>query len=92
MKKRSFLLPLAVSLAALTAGSGTAIAALVAPTLTVSAAEASPVAKPDVLAPAKPLVLERSKSIRAQFADHYSHRSHSSHSSHSSHRSHYSSR
>lgn len=88
MKKRSFLLPLAVSLAAL-AGGVSANATTAAPTSTLTSVEISPVAKSEVLVSPKLLVIERSKSNGGQFAGHYSHRSHSSHSSH---RSHYSSR
>ena len=86
MKKRSFLLPLAVSLAALTAGSGIATAKEVAPT-TVSAPTG--ISPSDVIPAAKPLVLNRAAANKVQYA---AHRSHSSHSSHSSHRSHHSSR
>jgi hypothetical protein len=87
MKKRSFLLPLAVSLTALVASTGMTNAKPVTPTNVSPTTEVSALSTPT---PAKPLVLKRAKSLSsAQYAEHYSHRSHSSHSSH---RSHYSSR
>jgi hypothetical protein len=79
MKKRSFLLPLAVSLTALGAGSGVVNAKPATPTVSLAAEVAASAA------PAKPLVLERATGMRlSQY--------HTSHASHSSHSSHYSSR
>jgi hypothetical protein len=90
MKRRSFLLPLAVSLAALAGGAGAAAAKPVSSSSIMPPVELVAVATP---LPAKPLVLKRvNSSVTEKFARHYSHRSHSSHSSHYSHRSHYSSR
>lgn len=81
MKKRSFLLPLAVSLTALAAGVTVASAK---PVTTVS--PATEMVAPTAQAPAKPLVLQRAIGVRtAQY--HSSHASHASHSSHSSHHS-----
>jgi hypothetical protein len=82
MKKRSFLLPLAVSLTALVAGGGIATAKPVTPTKVSAVTEVSVPVTP---APAKPLVLQRIGGTKmAQY--------HSSHASHASHASHYSSR
>jgi hypothetical protein len=81
MKKRSFLLPLAVSLTALAAGTTIANANPV----TTTVAPAMEVIAPLAQVPGKPLVLQRASGMRtAQY--------HSSHASHSSHSSHYSSR
>jgi hypothetical protein len=80
MKKRSFLLPLAVSLTALVAGGGIATAKPAVPTNVVT--EISGPATPPA---SKPLVLQRVGGTKmAQY--------HSSHASHASHASHYSSR
>jgi len=82
MKKRSFLLPLAVSLTALVAGGGIAVAKPVAP---VAVSAVTEISVPTTPAAAKPLVLQRVGSTKmAQY--------HSSHASHASHASHYSSR
>ena len=83
MKKRSFLLPLAVSLTALTAVSGIANAKPVMPI----AAPIVGVASPAASAPAKTLVLQRATGTKMAQYGHSSHGSHSSHSSHSSHHS-----
>lgn len=77
MKKRAFLLPLAVSLAGLIATSAEATPAAPAATPTVQASVQS------TPAPA-PLVLKRSNDS-VKFARHGSHSSHASHASHSSH-------
>jgi hypothetical protein len=81
MKKRAFLLPLAVSLASLVATTAQASA----PTAT------TPIAQPVVEGPAvaavpapPPLLLQRSND-QPKFAGHGSHVSHASHASHSSH-------
>ena len=88
MKKRAFLLSLAVSLASLV-GSG-ADASVPTSTLISPPAITGPSVAP-VIAPA-PLVLQRANDA-PRFARHGSHSSHSSHASHSSHySSHYSSR
>lgn len=80
MNKRSFLVPLAVSVAALLgSGPNPANASFTAPPAFASA----------TLRPAAPdFVLERSTDAPLMLTGHSSHRSHSSHSSHSSHRSH----
>jgi hypothetical protein len=86
MKKRSFLLPLAVSLTVLAAGSAVADTKPVTSIVTPATEVVAPIVP---AAPAKPLVLQRSGGTKmAQ----YGHSSHSSHASHGSHRSHYSSR
>lgn len=83
MKKRSFLLPLAVSLTALTAGVNVASAKPVT-AVTPATEVVAPTAQPSTT----PLVLQRAIGVRtAQY-----HSSHASHASHSSHSSHYSSR
>lgn len=83
MKKRSFLLPLATSIAALVAAGGTSGATTTVPSTTVPAIEAPTVA---VSVTPKPLVIQRARDMKmAQYG-------HSSHASHASHRSHYSSR
>ena len=90
MKRRSFLLPLALSLAALAAVADGAAAKPVIPT-TISLP--SVVLMQNAPMAPNPLVLKRANGTTTeQHARHYSHRSHSSHSSHYSHRSHYSSR
>jgi hypothetical protein len=84
VKKRSFLLPLAVSLTALAAGGGIVNAKPVTPTVS----PATEVSAPVTPVPAKPLVLQRASGMKmTQY-----HTSHASHASHSSHSSHYSSR
>jgi hypothetical protein len=82
MRKRSFLLPLAVSLTALTAGTAVASAKPVVST----AATLSETVSPSPPTVAEPLVLKRTKIAQ------YGHSSHASHASHSSHSSHHSSR
>ena len=77
MKKRQFLAPLAVSIAALIGGTLAPAQASTVPE--VSAPEAFPAAA------AEHLVLTRSVGGQLQLADHESHASHESHSSHSSH-------
>ena len=76
MKKRSFLLPIATSIAALIVAGGTASAAPVAPTIAAPTVEAS--ATPAVTP--KPLVIQRARGAR--MAQHVSHASHASHASH----------
>jgi hypothetical protein len=84
MKKRSYLLPLTVSLAVLAAGAHVGNAKPVTPSNISPPTEVSEMATPIAV---KPLVLQRADSVSGvQHARHYSHRSHSSH------RSHYSSR
>jgi hypothetical protein len=75
MKKRQFLAPLAVSIAALLAGPVVPVQASAAPAVTTP--EAAPIAS-------KHLVLKRSAGRELRLADHESHASHESHSSHSS--------
>jgi hypothetical protein len=87
MKKRSFLLPLAVSLAVLAAGTAVSNAKPVTPTNLSLSTEVSVLATPT---PAEPLVLKRANNANGVL--YARHGSHSSHASHSSHRSHYSSR
>jgi hypothetical protein len=85
MKKRSFLLPLATALAALTGGIGPVAAHLPsAEPTTIDAARQQTLNTPATL-PAD-LMIERPTAAGQKFAQHRSH------SSHSSHRSHYSSR
>jgi len=76
MKKRSFLLPLAVSLAALASSANATPAAppKTAPQIEITAAAT-------IAAPAA-LVIQRASDVKAQYAGHTSHASHSSHSSH----------
>lgn len=88
MKKRAFLLPLAVSLAGLIAGGAEASVPDVTAPISSSVIEGSVTA--GVPAPA-PLVLQRANGA-TKFAAHGSHSSHASHASHASHSSHYSSR
>lgn len=80
MKKRSFLVPLALSVATLVGAEASAATTANLPITPVVESVATKVAEKDfVLAPSK-------DSARAQqFAGHYSHSSHSSHASHSSH-------
>jgi hypothetical protein len=85
MKRRGFLLPFAVSVAALL-GSNPVSGQPVMPTGNAEIASRPSNAIGD-------LVIERASAAgieTAQHASHYSHRSHSSHSSHVSHQSHYS--
>jgi hypothetical protein len=83
MKKRSFLLPLAVSLTALVAGGGIATAKPAVPSTV-----ATEISVPAAPLASKPLVLQRVGGTKmAQY-----HSSHGSHASHASHASHYSSR
>lgn len=83
MAKKSFLVPVALTVAALAISSGSASAALApdtfADTSLASAAGFTPVGD---------LVLERADGSAVRLADHSSHESHSSHSSHDSHASH----
>jgi hypothetical protein len=86
MKRRGFLLPFAVSVAALL-GSNPVSGQPVA--LTGNASPAEIASRPNNAI--GDLVIERASAAgieTAQHASHYSHRSHSSHSSHSSHVSH----
>lgn len=83
MAKRSFLVPVALSLAAL-AGVGPAGATL--PPTSQTSETVSPNREGSV--PVGNLVLERATDQQIRFADHSSHSSHASHSSHSSHASH----
>lgn len=85
MKKRSFLLPMALSLAALAVEPSAASAKPATPPTEQTATVQQP---GDVVAP-PPLVLQRAEATATKFAGH---RSHASHASHASHRSHYSSR
>jgi hypothetical protein len=87
MKKRSFLLPLTVSLAVLAAGADVGNAKPVTPTNLSLSTEVSVLATPT---PVEPLVLKRANS--ANDVLYARHGSHSSHASHASHASHYSSR
>lgn len=81
MKKRKFLVPLAVSVAALTLPVTPEASISHTPGTTVQAPSA-----PSTIADG--FVIERSDARGAQMAYHQSHRSHSSHRSHYSHRSH----
>jgi hypothetical protein len=87
MKKRGFLAPLAVSVAALLGSAGAASASIAAQPELELAIEAAK----NQQAPG--LVIERSQSAAPELAwhtSHQSHRSHASHQSHESHSSHYS--
>ena len=84
MKKRSFLLPLASSLAALIVGNANAMPATVAPTEPVMSTASLLPAAPVAPKPA-PLVLQRAGDARMAQRGHASHASHSSHASHASH-------
>jgi hypothetical protein len=75
MKKRQFLAPLAVSIAALLGGAVVPVEASTAPAVTTP--ESGPIASDH-------LVLKRSAGRELRLADHESHASHESHSSHSS--------
>lgn len=83
MKKRQFLAPLAVSIAALLGGAPLPAEAAVSTGVVTTAKPAEATAMP-----ADQLVLTRSGGSQVQLADHESHASHESHSSHSSHSSH----
>lgn len=82
MKKRSFLAPLALSIAALlgTAVAGNALGRSLFPTKSVHASSAVP--------STANFVLTRSGGSASQFSQHESHESHASHGSHGSHESH----
>jgi hypothetical protein len=83
VKKRSFLVPLAAAVTALTTAGAVANAKPVVTSTISSASEASTQSQPT---PAEPLVIQRGKMAQ------YGHSSHGSHASHASHASHYSSR
>jgi hypothetical protein len=76
MKKRQFLAPLAVSVAALLGGAMVPVQASTVPVATFSESSASKAMNL--------LVLTRSTGKELRLADHESHASHESHSSHSS--------
>ena len=80
MKKRQYLSPLAVSVAALLAATGALTQASAAVNRAIS--EASGASAPSV---PDQLILSRSNADEIQLADHELHASHDSHSSHSSH-------
>jgi hypothetical protein len=79
MKKRQFLLPLAVSVSALISGTGGSVGASPAPLRSV-ASQADPLASVGSTIQ-DPLVLNRADRTEMRFADHESHSSHASHSS-----------
>lgn len=86
MKKRQFLAPLAVSLAALLGG-------VPAPAKASIDKTGSDVKAPETqmsMASRGPLLLRRADGTTMRVADHESHMSHVSHESHASHASHYS--
>jgi len=84
MAKKSFLVPVAVTVAAFAGAAGIANAAIAPNT---SVAEPSQSNAP-AFVPVGGLVLERADGSAVRLADHASHESHSSHSSHDSHSSH----
>lgn len=87
MKKRGFLAPLAVSVAALLGAAGTPSAP------NPASADVAAIIEAAKSQQTGNLFIERSHSASpqlAQHSSHYSHRSHASHQSHESHYSHYS--
>ncbi len=83
MAKRSFLIPVALSVAALAGSTGTA-SAIRAPSAVTAASEP----KLGSYTSVDGMVLERANGPAMRLADHVSHESHASHESHSSHSSH----
>ncbi len=82
MKKRPFLAPLAISIAALLGSTPTIVSA----TVPTDGIEGSvPTSSTKTAAPISDFVLQRGGANRLMFADHESHYSHESHASHSSH-------
>jgi len=87
MKKRTFLAPLAMSVAALISGAPASATAPGMPAITQE--DAAMLVQTEGFR--DPFVIERSGEAVIQTAQHRSHWSHRSHASHVSHRSHYSS-
>jgi hypothetical protein len=89
MKKRAFLAPLAISLAALI-GTPEGVSAKVESTAVSPKLGSQTTISNEAVS--RGLVIERAAPTASQFAQHRSHYSHRSHVSHTSHQSHYSSR
>ncbi len=84
MKKRQFLAPLAVSLAALLGG----VPAPAKASVDKTGNEVKAIQAVSAVNSEEPLVLTRADGTTLRLADHESHMSHASHASHSSHASH----